>query len=156
MLQAANYEQDPTFLAEFTMRHPENDNGVLMWHGSAPLSMCAPDEKIRIGHHWILPSPQSGMIHQKLKDGPLTMLRMDGDHGQYQLALGEGRSIDGPKTLNSYLWAEVNDWPCWERHLMEGPFIHHVALGYGHYMPALIESCKYIPGLDPLVLGSCK
>ncbi|MCF7864486.1 MAG: hypothetical protein K9L89_06840 [Kiritimatiellales bacterium] len=153
MTQAADLNMNPSFLAEFTNRHPENDNGVLLWHGSAPFSMLHPDEQARIGHHWIFPSPVSGMVHMRLKDGPLTMARFDGDRGEYKLAVGEGHSTDGPKTQNSYLWAEVNDWPAWERTLMEGPFIHHVAMSYGHYSKALIEACKYIPGLDPVVLG---
>ena len=152
MTQAADLNMNPSFLAEFTIRHPENDNGVLLWHGSAPLSMLHPDEQARIGHHWIFPSPVSGMVHQRLKDGPLTLARFDGDRGEYKLAVGEGHSIDGPKTLNSYLWAEVNDWPAWERTLMEGPFIHHVAMSYGHYSKALVEACKYIPGLAPVRL----
>ena len=152
MTQAADLNMNPSFLAEFTNRHPENDNGVLLWHGSAPLSMSHPDEQVKIGKHWIFPSPVSGMVHQRLKDGPLTLARFDGDRGEYKPAVGEGHSTEGPATQNSYLWAEVNDWPAWERTLMEGPFIHHVAMSYGHHSKALVEACKYIPGLDPVPL----
>jgi len=143
----------PAYLAEFTVRHPENDNAVLLWHAAAPLSMCEPGDEPAIGHHWILPSPLSGMVHFKLKDGPITVARFDGDHGEYKLAVGEGRAVAGPRTLNNYVWMEVNDWPRWERALMEGPFIHHVAMSYGSYADALIEACKYIPGLEAVRLG---
>jgi L-fucose isomerase-like protein len=146
LMHRANLGVDPVFLAEFTIRHPENDNAVLLWHAGAPISMAHPDEKVEMGYHWILPSPLSGMLHFRLKDGPITVARFDGDFGEYNLAFGEGKSIDGPKTLNNYLWMEVNNWPKWERTLIEGPFIHHCAIGYGNFANVLMEACKYIPG----------
>jgi hypothetical protein len=36
---------------------------------------------------------------------------------------------------------------------MEGPFIHHSAMMYAHVGPALLEACKYVPGLEPLQLN---
>jgi len=153
LLRRAALGDGATFSAEFTVRHPENDNAVLLWHAGAPLSMCHPDETPRISTHWILPSPLSGMPHFRLKDGPLTVARFDGDGGRYQLAAGEGRSVDGPKTLNNYVWMEVDDWPRWERTLMEGPFIHHCGMSYGHLADALVEACKYVPGLEPVRLN---
>ena len=154
MLSRANFSTEPVFLTEFTVRHPENDQAVLLWHAGAPLSMCHPDEKVEIGPHWILPLPQSGMPHFRLKDGLITVTRFDGESGDYQLALGSGRTIPGPKTLNNYLWMEVENWPLWEKTLMQGPFIHHVSMAYGKYSGALIEVCKYIPGLKPVPLSS--
>ena len=115
--------------------------------------MCHPDEPVRFGHHWILPSPLSGMLHFRLKDGPITVARFDGDFGEYRLAVGEGRTIDGPRTLNNYLWMHVDDWPRWERTLIEGPYIHHCAMGYGRHADALLQACKFVPGLPPVLLG---
>ena len=143
----------PVFLADITTRHPTADNGVLLWHGGAPTTMCHPDARIALGHHWILPSPLSGMPHFRLREGPITIARFDGDGGRYQLAVGEGRSMQGPHTLNNYVWMEVDDWPRWERLLMEGPFIHHAAMMYAHTGPALLEACKYVPGLEPVALN---
>jgi L-fucose isomerase-like protein len=153
LLRRANFNKNPVFLADLTIRHPTNDNGVLLWHGGAPLSFIHPEEKIRIAPHWILPTPYSGMTHFRLKDGPITVTRFDGDYGNYQLAIGEGKSISGPKTQNNYVWMEVDNWPRWERLLIEGPFIHHIAMTYGHFGKALVEACKYIPGLIPLKLN---
>jgi L-fucose isomerase-like protein len=153
MLQRACFNSAPTFMGEFTVRHPDNENSALFWHGSAPFSMCHPDEKIKLGHHWVFKSPLSGMVHMKLKDGPFTVTRFDGDHGLYKLALGEGKTTEGPKTQNCYFWAEVDNWTRWERILMEGPFIHHVAMAYGNYGKALVEACKYIPSLEPVILN---
>ena len=93
------------------------------------------------------------MTHFKLKDGPITILRFDGDRGEYQLAVGEGTSIDGPETLNNCTWMEVDNWPRWERILMEGPFIHHAAMTYGHYTQAIVEAGKYMPAIEPVCLG---
>lgn len=154
IIRRAAFNSQPGFLADITIRHPENDNAVLLWHCGAALSMRHPDEKLRLGQHWILPSPFSGMTHFKLKDGPLTLVRFDGDRGEYKLAVGEGKSIDGPETLNNYTWMEVNNWPKWERSLMEGPFIHHAAMAYGHFAGGIVEACKYIPGMECLLLGS--
>lgn len=153
LLRRANFGSEATFLAEFTVRHPADDNGILLWHAGAPLSLCSPEETPRIGRHWILPSPLSGMLHFRLKDGPITAARFDGDRGEYELAVGEGQSMAGPSTLNNYVWMKVDDWPRWERKLIAGPFIHHVAMAYGRYGNALAEACKYVPGLAPVKLG---
>ncbi len=152
ILEKACFHKDPAYLADITIRHPENDNGVLIWHSDAPLDLCHEDVKPRLGNHWILPSPLSGMSHFRLKDGPVTVARFDGEGGEYKLLMGQGESIEGPYTLNNYLWIEVKDWLKWERTLMEGPFIHHAGITYGHHQEVLVEACKYIPSLEPLVL----
>jgi L-fucose isomerase-like protein len=154
LMRRACFNAAPAFLADLTIRHPENDNAILLWHCGAPLSMCHAKDRVRLGQHWILPSPLSGMTHFRLKEGPITVARFDAQAGEYMLAVGEGRSIEGPSTLNNYLWMEVDDWPQWERKLIEGPFIHHVGMVYGHYADALVEACKYVPGLRPLRLDS--
>jgi L-fucose isomerase-like protein len=152
LLQRAAFNTAPTYLVDLTVRHPTNDNGILLWHAGAPLSMRDPADPLKVGHHWILPSPLSGMTHFRLKQGPITVARFDGDHGEYKLAVGQGQSIDGPYTQNNYVWMEVDNWPHWERTFMEGPFIHHTGMMYGHYGDALVEACKFIPGLQPLRL----
>ena len=153
MLQAASFNTQPAFLADFTIRHPEDDNGVLIWHADFPLSLCKAGEPATIGTHWILPNMPGGMAHWLLKDGPITVARFDGDRGQYRLAAGSGHSMEGPPTQNTYVWVKVNNWPRWERQLIEGPYIHHTGAIYGRYAPALMEACKYIPGLTPEPLG---
>jgi len=152
LLRRANFGE-PAFVADLTVRHPQDDNSVLLWHAGAPLSMRHPQSRLRLGSHWILPSPLSGMTHFRMKDGPITVARFDGDRGEYNLAVGQGRSTDGPATQNNYVWMRVDDWPRWERTFMEGPFIHHAAMTYGHCGEALVEAAKYVPGLRPVVLG---
>ncbi len=147
MLEAASYERQVSFFADITNRHPENDNGVLLWHCGSPLSLVAKDCKPKFGKHWILPSPISGVGHWRLKDGELTVARFDGDGGQYQVIAGEGKTIDGPFTQNTYVWMEVDDWPKWERAFIFGPYIHHSAVVYEHCAEILFNSCKYLGDL---------
>jgi len=152
LLCRASLGARPAFLADLTVRHPDNDNAVLLWHCGSPLSMRHPDDKVRLGTHWILPGPLSGMPHFRLKDGPITLARFDGDRGDYRLAIGQGQSVEGPPTLNNYVWMEVDHWPHWERTLMQGPFMHHIGMAYAHVADALVEACKYMPQVAPVRL----
>lgn len=146
----------PVFLVDVTVRHPTDDNGVLLWHCGAPPSMGKPGCTPRLGRHWILPTPVSGMTHLPLKDGPITVSRFDGDRGDYKLAVGQGASMDGPYTQNNYVWMKVDDWPHWERTLMQGPWIHHTAMAYDHCAAVLEEMCRFVPGLEAVRLDGCR
>jgi L-fucose isomerase-like protein len=147
LLQRASLDKSMTFLADLTIRHPTRDDAVLLWHCGFPLSLRDPKQPATIGTHWILPGIQPGSTHWKMKDGPLTICRFDGDRGEYALVSGEGKTCKGPATQNVYCWMQVDDWPRWERHFIEGPFIHHVAASYGNHAHILKEACRFIPGL---------
>jgi L-fucose isomerase-like protein len=149
MLESAQLDWRPSFFADLTIRHPTDDNGILLWHGYSPAVLAGVERPLDIGVHWILPGAQSGMGHWRLRDGDLTIARFDGDGGDYSLIAGEGRTISGPRTQNSYAWMAVNDWPRWERAFIEGPYIHHVSAAYDRSAGVLFEACKYIPGLRP-------
>lgn len=149
MLEAAQMDWHPSFFADLTIRHPQNDNAILLWHGYSPAELAQKGhDPLNVGVHWILPGSQSGMGHWRLKDGPLTIARFDGDGGKYSLVAGEGKTIPGPDTQNSFVWMEVNHWPKWERTFIEGPYIHHVSVAYDQARDILFEACKYIPGLE--------
>ncbi len=147
LIEAAYGGPEPSFFPEFTNRHPENDNAVLMWHGYAPLSLRAPGSRIKMAPPWILKGQAPVSLHFRLKDGPLTVCRFEKAGPDYVLGIGEGRTVPGPHTQEFYAWMEVNDWPTWERNLMMGPYIHHVSAVYGHCAEALEEACRFIPGL---------
>lgn len=148
LLNAAKKTEDPVFLPEYTIRHPENNNAVLMWHGSAPLSLKDPEfKKINISAPWILTDLPPVSLQYKMKDGKLTVCRFDGDNGEYILGIGEGKTVKGPYTREYYLWMEVDNWPEWEKKLIEGPYIHHCSCTYDTCSGILEEACKYIPGL---------
>jgi L-fucose isomerase-like protein len=147
MLQAAALDREPTLLADLTIRHPERDDAVLLWHCGFPFDLRDPARPASLGPHWILPGIEPGSCHWKMKDGEMTIARFDGDGGAYSLVAGEGETCDGPETQNVYAWLKVCDWPAWERRFIEGPYIHHVAGAYGRHAHVLREACRYIEGL---------
>lgn len=148
IIEAAALNSAPSFFADLTVRHPENDNGLLLWHDSFPLSLKDPDCKGSLGSHWILPDFKPGMCHWKLKDGKITIVRFDGERGEYKLLAEKSRSIPGPFTQNTYVWVELDNWKKFERKVIDGPYIHHTACIYGDYTGILKEACKFIEGLE--------
>ncbi len=149
LVEAAAGDGSPSFFPEFTIRHPENDNAVLLWHASAPLSYRHPNiEKIRILPPWILKGLPATSLQFYLKEGDLTVCRFDGSGGKYVLGAGEGRAVIGPGTREVYTWYEVENWPSWERRLIVGPYVHHCSGIYGRHAGLLEKACAYIPGLE--------
>mgnify|MGYP006286007643 CR=1 FL=1 len=148
LLQHAAGGTGPTFLADLTVRHPERDDAVLLWHCGFPLELAHPDSTASVGPHWILPDVPPGSCHWRMQDGPLTVCRFDGRTNDYRLLAGEGHTVDGPHTQNVYCWMAVEDWPAWERAFIRGPYIHHVACAYGHHADMLREAARYIPDLS--------
>jgi len=139
LVQAAAMGTTPTFFADLTIRHPENDNAELLWHcGPFPYSIKSPQSPARL---------ENGRAQWSLKNGDITIARFDSLEGQYFLFAGEGRGIDGPKTIGTYLWFEVDHWEKWEEKFIFGPYIHHVVGIHGKYAHILNEACKFIPGL---------
>lgn len=149
LLEASSKTDELSFLPDITIRHPENDNAVLLWHAMAPFLLRDNNSKVKLAPPWILKGLPASSLHYKLKDGPLTICRFDGDDGKYRLGIGEGHTVPGPYTQEFYAWMEVNNWPKWERTIIEGPYIHHCSAIYDHCADVLQEACKYIPGLIP-------
>ncbi|MBT3272200.1 MAG: hypothetical protein HN368_03520, partial [Spirochaetales bacterium] len=154
LLQAASTTRDPVFFPEFTIRHPDNDNAVLLWHGTAPLSLKHSSVyTLKSYPPWILKGLPGEAPKMLLKDGPLTVARFDGELGDYVLGFGEGTTVAGPETREAYVWMEVDNWPRWERAIMKGPYIHHCSAVYDHCADVLEEACQYIPGLSARCFG---
>lgn len=136
LARAAARGDSPVFFADVTVRHPFNDNAELMWHCGrypASLSRCARPRASQYGQ----------MLHE-LKPGDITMMRFDGTRGKYYLFADEGRGVDGPTTQGAYVWFEADNWVKWEKKLMYGPYIHHMAGVYGKYRDAVEEACRYL------------
>ena len=148
MMKAVGMGEEIPFFADVTVRHPENDNAELLWHcGNFPQSLVKQGTKATVGesrYH----NDTYGICECELKQGDLTIARFDGDHGNYQLLIGEAKTTDGPKNVGSYVWIEVDNWAEWEHKIVEGPYIHHVSGLYGKYGEILLEACKYINELD--------
>ena len=150
MLQAAALGASPTFFADLTVRHPENDNSELLWHcGPFPTCLAAEGCKPSVGRHYVLEDGFPGVTDCAIKGGDITLARFDGDAGDYSILMGHAKGTKGPHNRGTYVWVEVNDWPLWEEHIIRGPYIHHVANVHGQVAPVLYEACRYIPGLTP-------
>jgi L-fucose isomerase-like protein len=148
IVEAAAGDGKPSFFPEFTVRHPENDNAILLWHASAPLSLKHPEiGKVRILPPWILKGLPASSLQFYLKEGEMTVCRFDGRGGEYTLGAGEGKAFKGPDTREVYTWYEVNDWPAWEKKLIRGPYVHHCSGIYGNYADILEKSCAFLPAL---------
>lgn len=149
MAQAATFNMLPTFFADLTIRHPENDNGELLFHcGNFPVSLSVEDRP-KLKKHFLFDDHAPGTHEGEIKGGKMSLCRFDGDHGEYSLFLGKAKGIEGPYSRGSYVWVEVNDWPLWEEKLVTGPYVHHTVGIHANVIPVLYEACKYIPGLKP-------
>lgn len=145
LAEAADLNRTPSFFADWTVRHPDNENGELLQHcGPWPLS-CA-GEKPTIGMPLAFDYP--GAVEAEAKHGLVTLCRFDGDNGAYSLLLGTAKGIDGPYTKGTYLWVEVENWKRLEAKLVEGPYIHHCVGIHKDVVPVLFEACKYL-GITP-------
>lgn len=149
LAQAATMNTTAPFFADLTIRHPDNPNGELLFHcGNFPVSLSV-DEKPKLREHFLFDGHAPGTHEGEIKGGDLSVVRFDGDGGDYQLFLGRARGTQGPYSRGSFVWVEVQDWPLWEERLVTGPYVHHVVGVHGNVIPVLYEACKYIPGLQP-------
>lgn len=136
ILRAVTMSDSAAFLADLTIRHPQNDNAELLWHcGPFPYSLKDPESKARL---------VNGQERFELRKGELTVSRFDDIDGEYYLFGGEGKAVDGPETNGTYVWFETDNWKRWEEKLMFGPYIHHVGGVYGNYKNVLREASRYL------------
>lgn len=142
MLKAATLGREPIFFADITVRHAGDDNTELLWHcGPFPVSLAHPNSKPSIA--------AGGQGQFELRNGDVTICRMDALEGKYTLMSGEAKAVDGPAKGGTYVWIKVSDWEKWEEKIVFGPYIHHVAGAFGNYSQILSEACKYIGALEP-------
>jgi L-fucose isomerase-like protein len=150
MAQAAAMDTTAPFFADLTVRDEKNANAELLFHcGNFPISLVDKECTPRFRHHFLFDSHAPGTHESEIKGGNVSIVRFDGDHGEYSLFLGKASGIKGAFTRGTYLWIEVNDWPLWEEKLVTGPYVHHCVGIHQDVIPALFEACKYIPGLQP-------
>lgn len=141
MAEAAGMNDNRTFFADWTVRHPDNENGELLQHcGPWPIS-CA-SCKPTIGYPLAFDHP--GAVEAPAKLGELTLCRFDGDNGEYSMLMGNAKGIEGPYTKGTYMWVEVKNWKRLEAKIVEGPYIHHCVGIHKDVVPVLYEACKYI------------
>lgn len=145
MAEAAGMDETRTFFADWTVRHPDNENGELLQHcGPWPISVAK--EKPAIAYPLAFDYP--GAVEAEAKHGDMTLCRFDGDNGEYSLLLGHAKGVDGPYTKGTYVWVEVADLKRLENKIVCGPYIHHCVGIHKDVVPVLYEACKYI-GVKP-------
>jgi L-fucose isomerase-like protein len=150
LLQSASTCTTPTFFADLTNRHPDNNNAELLWHcGNFPYCLAKDCDQAFIGGHCNIEPGLPGTGNFEIKPGKITVARFDGMNGEYSLLMGQGKSVEGPYNLGTYTWFEVPNWPLWEEKIIYGPYVHHVAGIHDSSAYALYEATRYIPGLKP-------
>ena len=136
ILRACALYEQAVFLADLTIRNPENDNSELLWHcGPFPYSLKSESCPARL---------VEARERFELRQGHLTLARFDDIDGEYTLFAGEGGTTTGPETTGTYVYLEVDDWKRWEEKLMFGPYIHHIGCVYGSHLPVLREVARYL------------
>ena len=145
LVEAAGRNDKRSFFADWTVRHPDNENGELLQHcGPWPISVA--QEKPTIGYPLAFSHP--GAVEAQAKLGEMTLARFDGDNGEYSLLLGNAKGVEGPYTKGTYVWVEVQNLKRLEAKIVEGPYIHHCVGIHENVVPVLYEACKYI-GIAP-------
>jgi len=148
MAHAARRWESPIFLADVTIRHPENRNAELFWHcGVFPRSLMREGCEPALCDHYNRKAPIVGAW--EIRGGDITITRFDGMKGEYSLLMGHGRGVEGPRTHGTWVWIQFKDWPSWEHKFVHGPYIHHCVGVHGLVAPALFEACRYLPGVTP-------
>ena len=147
MAQAATMGEVIPFFADWTIAHPTNKNGELLQHcGPWPLSLVKNGEKAKFAGAFAF-NGTPGAVHAEIKGGDLSILRFDGDNGEYSMLLGKAKGIEGPYNQGTYLWIEVENLTKLEDKLVTGPYVHHCTGVNKDVLPVIDEACKYIPDL---------
>lgn len=145
LVEAAGMHETRSFFADWTIRHPDIENGELLQHcGPWPISLA--QEKAKLTYPLAFEHP--GSITAEARHGELTLCRFDGDNGEYSMLLGNAKGVDGPKCMGTYLWIEVENIKRLEEKIVTGPYIHHCVGIHKNVVPILYEACKYI-GIQP-------
>ena len=145
LVEAAALDDTRSFFADWTVRHPDEENGELLQHcGPWPISVAK--EKPAIGYPLAFEHP--GAVEAEAKHGRMTLCRFDGDNGEYSMLLGNAEGIEGPYTKGTYVWVKVANLKRLEDKLVCGPYIHHCVGIHKDVVPVLYEACKYI-GVKP-------
>ncbi len=146
MVQAASCGEHVPFFADWTVPHPTNENGELLQHcGPWPASLMK--EMPSFGAPFAFDYSHPGALHGEIVGGDMSIVRFDGDNGEYKLLMGHAKGIEGPKNQGTYVWIEVENLKKLEAKIVEGPYIHHCVGVHANVLPLLHEALKFIPDL---------
>lgn len=146
--QAASIEHRISFFADWTVPHPTNPNGELLQH-CGPWAISLMKEKPHFGAPFAFHHSHPGSLHGEIKGGDMSILRFDGDNGEYKLLLGHAKGIEGPFNQGTYVWIEVENLKRLEDKLVCGPYVHHCVGIHEDILPQVYEACKYLAFVEP-------
>ncbi|RLI26385.1 hypothetical protein DRO57_01185 [Candidatus Bathyarchaeota archaeon] len=154
----ASLETTPPHFVDWTIRHPEKDNLVLLWHcGNAPPSLACQGCPVKLRYHSIIcrqlgVEKTYGTGEFRLKPGVVTINRLAEYDGEFKLLITKGRVVEEPLyTRGSYSWVEVEDLDRLYRVLVEEGFVHHASMIHGDYTREILEACRFL-GIKPVVV----
>ena len=142
LAEAAVMDGSRSFFADWTVRLADADNVELLQHcGPWPYSIASKKPELTCP----IAFKDEGALSAEAKHGDkLTLMRFDGDNGEYSLLLGNARSVDGPHILGTYMWVQVENIKRLEEKIVTGPYIHHCVGVYKDVVPVMYEACKYL------------
>lgn len=146
--QAASLEHHIPFFADWTVPHPENPNGELLQH-CGPWAISLMKEKPHFGSPFAFHHSHPGALHGEIVGGDMSILRFDGDNGEYKLLLGRAKGIEGLFNQGTYVWIEVENLKRLEDKLVCGPYVHHCVGIHEDILPQVYEACKYLTYVEP-------
>lgn len=146
--QAASISNQIPFFADWTIPHPTNPNGELLQH-CGPWAISLMKQTPRFGAPFAFHHSHPGSLHGEIKGGDMSILRFDGDNGEYKLLLGHAKGIQGPYNQGTYVWIEVENLKRLEDTLVCGPYVHHCVGIHEDILPQVYEACKYLEFVEP-------
>lgn len=150
---AASMEENISYFADWTVPHPDNENGELLQH-CGPWAPSLMKEKPIFGSPFAFHHSHPGSLHGEIKGGDMSILRFDGDNGKYQLLMGHAKGIEGPFNQGTFVWIEVENLKKLEEKLVCGPYVHHCVGIHEDVLPQIYEACKYLNGVTPDIFDS--
>jgi L-fucose isomerase-like protein len=141
--------EKPHFI-DWTDLHPDKPDVWLAWHcGNAPISNCDLKSRAKLYRNermiqWC--ETCHGAIEFRLKEGPVTCLRLVEYDGEFTMFFGNGEIIDiDPFIRGTYGWVKVNDVFDWEKKMIESGIIHHGVLIHDPKVADAMEMfCKFL------------
>jgi L-fucose isomerase-like protein len=143
-------ESVPHFV-DWTIRHPENEDLVLMWHcGNAPPSLACAGCKLAVRYHSILyrtvgKEKSQGTAEFRLKPGPVTVNRLVEYDGEFKMLTVNGEIVEeGPYTRGSYSWVRIKNLDEVYGMLVKEGFIHHASMIHGDISGEIESACRFL------------
>lgn len=146
--QAAAMGEAIPFFADWTVPHPTNPNGELLQHcGPWPVSLMK--SKPTFGAPFAFSHSHPGSLHGEIRGGDMSIIRFDGDNGEYSILMGHAKGIEGPFNQGTYIWIEVENLKRLEGKIVCGPYVHHCVGVHQDVLPQIYEACKYLNYVKP-------